>query len=77
MELTIPSYKELFEVTQDRLRRLRQKAIKQSGTLDACDEFMFQIVGNINLRFNSMCLLIENNNWDGLFASKEHYLSYS
>lgn len=23
MELTIPSYKELFEVTQDRLRRLR------------------------------------------------------
>ncbi len=68
MELTIPSYKELFEVTQDRLRRLRQKAIKQSGTLDACDEFMFQIVGNINLRFNSMCLLIENNNWDGLFA---------
>ena len=29
---------------------------------------MFQIVGNINLRFNSMCLLIENNNWDGLFA---------
>ncbi|WP_438845048.1 MULTISPECIES: DUF5677 domain-containing protein [unclassified Enterococcus] len=29
---------------------------------------MFLIVGNINLRFNTICLLIENNNLDGIFA---------
>jgi hypothetical protein len=64
MELTIPSYKELFNLTKRRLFRLKQRAIKKSGTLDDCDQLMFLLVGNINLRFNTMCLLIENNNLD-------------
>ncbi|MDO7880211.1 MAG: DUF5677 domain-containing protein [Enterococcus mundtii] len=68
MELTIPSYKELFKLTNRRLLRLKQRAIKKSGTLDDCDQLMFLIVGNINLRLNTICLLIENNNLDGVFA---------
>lgn len=68
MELNIPSYKELFEVTQRRLIRLKKRSIKKNGTFNDCDQLMFLLVGNMNLRFNSMCLLIENNNLDGIFA---------
>ncbi|EMF0421409.1 hypothetical protein IL099_002331 [Enterococcus hirae] len=68
MDLMIPEYKPLFELTKRRLRSLKKIANKKSGELDDQDKFMFLIVGNINLRFNTICLLIENNNYDGIFA---------
>ncbi|MGM0122525.1 DUF5677 domain-containing protein [Enterococcus sp. AZ152] len=68
MDLMIPEYKSLFELTKRRLRGLKKIANKEFGELDDQDKFMFLIVGNINLRFNTICLLIENNNYDGIFA---------
>ncbi len=68
MDSMIPSYKPLFELTKRRLYRLKQRAINKSGKFDEQDQLMFLIIGNINLRFNTICLLIENNNYDGVFA---------
>ncbi|OQO71048.1 hypothetical protein BH747_03335 [Enterococcus villorum] len=68
MDLMIPEYKPLFELTKRRLRDLKKIANKKFGELDDQDKFMFLIVGNINLRFNTICLLSENNIYDGIFA---------
>jgi hypothetical protein len=77
MDLMIPEYKPLFKLTKRRLRGLKKIANKKFGELDDQDKFMFLIVGNINLRFNTICLLIENNNYDGIFACKEQFSNCS
>ncbi|MGQ4224509.1 DUF5677 domain-containing protein [Enterococcus mundtii] len=68
MEYKFPSYQDLFEVTKRRLNGLKGHASKGTGKLNDQDAFMFMIIGNINLRFNTICLLLESNNYDGIFA---------
>ncbi|MBE6173233.1 MAG: hypothetical protein E7153_10395 [Enterococcus faecium] len=68
MEYNFPSYQDLFKVTKRRLNGLKGHASKSTGELNDQDAFMFMIIGNINLRFNTICLLLESNNYDGIFA---------
>lgn len=68
MGYNFPSYQNLFEVTKRRLNRLKIIASKKTGELNDQDKFMFLIIGNINLRFNTICLLLKTNNYDGVFA---------
>lgn len=68
MEYNFPSYQDLSEVTKRRLKGLKGHASKRTGKLNDQDAFMFMIIGNINLRFKTICLLLENNNYDGIFA---------
>lgn len=68
MDYSFPSYQNLFEVTKRRLNRLKGHASRSTGKLNDQDAFMFMIIGNINLRFNTICLLLESNNYDGIFA---------
>lgn len=68
MECNFPSYQDLFEVTKRRLNGLKGHASKSTGKLNDQDAFMFMIIGNINLRFNTICLLLKSNNYDGIFA---------
>ncbi|EPD1725717.1 DUF5677 domain-containing protein [Enterococcus faecalis] len=68
MDYNFPSYQKLFEVTKRRLKRLKNIASNSAGKLTDQDAFMFMIIGNINLRFNTICLLLESNNYDGIFV---------
>lgn len=68
MEYDFPSYQDLFEQTKRRLNNLKELAMKKNGRVEDEDKFMFMIVGNINLRFNTICLLLNNGNYDGIFA---------
>ncbi|HCU82311.1 MAG TPA: hypothetical protein DGQ36_05585, partial [Enterococcus sp.] len=68
MDYSFPSYQNLFEVTKRRLNRLKGHASRSTGKLNDQDAFMFMIICNINLRFNTICLLLESNNYDGIFA---------
>lgn len=67
MNSVFPSYKDLFDLTKRRLQDLKKIATNKNGTISAQENFLFLIVGNINLRFNTICLLLENNNFDGVF----------
>ncbi|NMP59575.1 DUF5677 domain-containing protein [Enterococcus mundtii] len=68
MEYNFPSYQDLFKVTKRRLNGLKGHASKRTGKLTDQDAFMFMIIGNINLRFNTICMLLESNNYDGIFV---------
>ncbi|MDT2691494.1 DUF5677 domain-containing protein [Enterococcus gallinarum] len=68
MDYKFPSYQKLFEVTKRRLKGLKNIASKSTGKLTDQDAFMFMIIGNINLRFNTICMLLESNNYDGIFV---------
>lgn len=68
MDVQFPDYSHLFEVTQRRLKDLQKKVLKRNGNSIEQDKFMFLIIGNLNLRFNTINLLIYNKNYDGVFA---------
>lgn len=68
MDKEFPSYKELFELTQRRLKRLKKIKEKKTGELKDTDAFLFLLIGNINLRLNTIFLLLENGITDGFFA---------
>lgn len=68
MKDEFPSYEKLFEETKRRLIRLKKIASSKTGELEDQDAFIFMIIGNINLRFNTICSLIEKHNFDGIFA---------
>ncbi|HAQ4310747.1 TPA: hypothetical protein IXR49_001007 [Enterococcus faecium] len=67
MNPVFPSYKDLFDLTKRRLQDLKKIATNKNGTISDQENFLFLIIGNINLRFNTICLLLENNNFDGVF----------
>jgi len=66
MSTQIISYKEIFELTIRRLNRLKEISIKKNNILTKEDEFLFLLMGNMNLRLNTIFLLLEHNNTDGV-----------
>lgn len=68
MDYTFPSYKSLFDEIKRRLRRLRNIVSKNGGELEEQDAFILIIMGDINLRFNTICILLDSKNYDGIFA---------
>lgn len=68
MESLFPSYSFLFELTKRRLRGLKKIASKNTGKINDQDAFLFMLIGNINLRLNTICFLMENNISDGVYA---------
>lgn len=67
MDKEFPSYKELFELTKRRLNGLRKIKEKKTGELKDTDAFLFLLIGNINLRLNTIFFLLENGITDGVF----------
>ncbi|MCB4848514.1 DUF5677 domain-containing protein [Bacillus tropicus] len=65
MNNNFPTYTKIFETTQRRL-----KSIKKTGSrnkeLDEADKLMFYLVGNINLRINTIFHLLKNDITDGV-----------
>lgn len=65
MMVEFPKYDEVFKDTQRRLRSL-SKTLKKQNKMGNFNDFMFLIVGNINLRLNTMFFLMSNGNSDGV-----------
>lgn len=66
MDVNFPSYTKIFDKTKRRLIRLRKLAEKSAGSLSPEDELLFQLVGNVNLRINSIFILLKNGTTDGV-----------
>ncbi|MBH0357711.1 DUF5677 domain-containing protein [Bacillus toyonensis] len=65
MNKEFPTYKKIFEATQRRLNALKKTCLRHKG-IDEVDILMFYLVGNINLRINTIFHLMENNITDGV-----------
>lgn len=66
MNKKFPTYIKIFEETQRILKDIRRICSKNTE-IDEVDELMFYLVGNINLRMNTIFHLLENNITDGVF----------
>lgn len=66
MLVKFPSYTKIFEETNRRLKTLEKLGTKKTGELEDTDKFLFLIVGNLNLRLNTIFFLLENNITDGV-----------
>ena len=58
-----PSFQSNFEAGKRRLRKLKKIATNKTGTLDTQDAFLFILVGNINIRLNTIAFLMANLRW--------------
>ncbi|MGC4604819.1 DUF5677 domain-containing protein [Enterococcus faecium] len=67
MSNNFPSYSGLFKSTKRRLLKLEKIAQKRNAKLSDEDSFLFLIVGNINLRINTMFHLMESGIIDGVY----------
>ncbi|PEP88781.1 hypothetical protein COE95_18300 [Bacillus toyonensis] len=65
MNNNFPTYTIIFKETQIRLKEMR-KICSQNKEIDEVDELMFYLVGNINLRINTIFHLLENDITDGV-----------
>ncbi|SCN41006.1 Uncharacterized protein BC067498_05501 [Bacillus cereus] len=65
MNENFPTYIKIFEETQRILKEMRTIRLRNKG-IDEADELMFYLVGNINLRINTIFHLLENNITDGV-----------
>ncbi|MDI6533350.1 DUF5677 domain-containing protein [Bacillus mycoides] len=65
MNNNFPTYKKIFEATQRRLKGMR-RICSRNKKIDEVDELMFYLVGNINLRINTIFHLLENDITDGV-----------
>ncbi|MGN4667902.1 DUF5677 domain-containing protein [Bacillus cereus group sp. MYBK234-1] len=65
MNSKFPTYTKIFEATQRRLKALKKTCLKHKG-IDEVDILMFYLVGNINLRINTIFHLMENDITDGV-----------
>ncbi|ONG91619.1 hypothetical protein BKK40_08790 [Bacillus cereus] len=65
MNDNFPNYTKIFEATQRRLKGIK-KICSRNKEIDEVDELMFYLVGNINLRINTIFHLLENNITDGV-----------
>ncbi|MGN4822475.1 DUF5677 domain-containing protein [Bacillus cereus group sp. MYBK139-2] len=65
MNKKFPTYIKIFEETQRILKEIRRICSKNKE-IDEVDELMFYLVGNINLRMNTIFHLLENNITDGV-----------
>ncbi|MCU5662858.1 DUF5677 domain-containing protein [Bacillus cereus] len=65
MNNKFPTYTIIFEVTQRRLKAMKKICIRHKG-IDEVDKLMFYLVGNINLRINTIFHLLENGITDGV-----------
>ncbi|OJD87558.1 MULTISPECIES: DUF5677 domain-containing protein [Bacillus cereus group] len=65
MNKKFPTYIKIFEETQRILKEMRKICLRNKET-DEVDELMFYLVGNINLRINTIFHLLENNITDGV-----------
>lgn len=61
-----PTYTKIFEETQRILKEIK-RFYSRNNEIDAVDELMFSLVGNINLRINTIFHLMENDITDGVF----------
>ncbi|WP_086444704.1 hypothetical protein [Candidatus Enterococcus lemimoniae] len=68
MLVKFPSYKKIFKETNRCLKSLEKLGTKKTGELENTDKFLFLIVGNINLRLNTIFFLLENNITDGVLS---------
>ncbi|HDR7648562.1 TPA: hypothetical protein QCX74_005910 [Bacillus mycoides] len=64
MNSEFPTYTKIFEETKIRLKEIREEC-SQNREISDVDDLMFYLVGNINLRLNTIFHLLENNITDG------------
>ncbi|PEZ30670.1 DUF5677 domain-containing protein [Bacillus thuringiensis] len=65
MNNNFPTYTKIFESTQRRLKSIK-KIGSRNKEINEVDELMFYLVGNINLRINTIFHLLENDITDGV-----------
>lgn len=65
MNNKLPTYTKIFEATQRRLKALKKTCLRHKE-IDEVDTLMFYLVGNINLRINTIFHLLENGITDGV-----------
>ncbi|HDR7594819.1 TPA: hypothetical protein QCX59_004013 [Bacillus mycoides] len=67
MNSEFPTYTEIFKETKIRLKEIREEC-SQNREISEVDDLMFYLVGNINLRLNTIFHLLENDITDGILS---------
>lgn len=62
-----PSYTTIFNLTVRRIKGFKKIKERSTEQLKPEDEFLFLIIGNINLRLKTIFFLLENDITDGIF----------
>ncbi|MDR1017138.1 MAG: DUF5677 domain-containing protein [Lachnospiraceae bacterium] len=68
MDIKFPSYRSLFEETKIQLNSLMEIALDDLEIEKDKNKFIFLLVGNINLKINTICFLLENNIVDSIIG---------